>query len=223
MKTKFTLPIIVACAFVLQLFFVSCNSSLEITKRRYNKGFYVDLSSNNPSHDVKTATPVNREMATINTVTAPATIVAAQNADLPSQQIAENRDASASTGTELTPQVVSKPVAAKSHVSAVVNTSNELKAKSLTAMNETKAVKHSVKEAKKANRTHSGGKSQLIALILCIVVGGLGIHRFYLGYIWQGVVQLLTAGGCGIWWLIDLIRIITGDLEPKDGSYDTTL
>lgn len=67
------------------------------------------------------------------------------------------------------------------------------------------------------------GKSQLIALILVILVGGLGIHRFYLGYTWQGVVQLLTLGGCGIWTLIDLIRIITGDLKPKDGEYTTKL
>jgi TM2 domain-containing membrane protein YozV len=69
----------------------------------------------------------------------------------------------------------------------------------------------------------AGDKSQLIALILVLVVGGLGIHRFYLGYTWQGVVQLLTAGGCGVWALIDLIRIITGDLGPKDGSYSSTL
>lgn len=69
----------------------------------------------------------------------------------------------------------------------------------------------------------SGGKSQVIALILCALVGGLGIHRFYLGYTWQGIVQLLTLGGCGIWALIDLIRIITGSLQPKDGEYETTL
>jgi TM2 domain-containing membrane protein YozV len=68
-----------------------------------------------------------------------------------------------------------------------------------------------------------GGKSQLVALLLCAFLGGLGIHRFYLGYIWQGVVQLLTGGGCGIWALIDFIRIITGSLQPKDGSYDKTL
>ena len=67
-----------------------------------------------------------------------------------------------------------------------------------------------------------GGKSQVIALILCVLLGGIGIHRFYLGYTWQGVVQLLTAGGFGIWAIIDLIRIITGDLQPKDGSYDKT-
>jgi TM2 domain-containing membrane protein YozV len=68
-----------------------------------------------------------------------------------------------------------------------------------------------------------GGKSQLVALLLCAFLGGLGIHRFYLGYIWQGIVQLLTGGGCGIWALIDFIRIITGSLQPKDGSYDKTL
>ena len=68
-----------------------------------------------------------------------------------------------------------------------------------------------------------GGKSQVIALILVLVAGGLGIHRFYLGYTWQGIVQLLTLGGCGIWAIIDLIRIITGDLKPKDGEYETTL
>jgi hypothetical protein len=68
-----------------------------------------------------------------------------------------------------------------------------------------------------------GEKSQLIALLLVIFVGGLGIHRFYLGYTWQGVVQLLTLGGCGIWALIDLIRIITGDLKPKNGEYKDKL
>lgn len=68
-----------------------------------------------------------------------------------------------------------------------------------------------------------GGKSQVVALILCALVGSLGIHRFYLGYTWQGIVQFLTLGLCGIWSLIDLIRIITGDLQPKDGSYDKTL
>ncbi|MEY4926247.1 MAG: hypothetical protein RI894_683, partial [Bacteroidota bacterium] len=50
-------------------------------------------------------------------------------------------------------------------------------------------------------KTAGGGKSQLIALILCLLVGIIGIHRFYLGYIWQGVVQLLTAGVFGIWTL----------------------
>lgn len=67
-------------------------------------------------------------------------------------------------------------------------------------------------------------KSQLVALLLGIFIGALGIHRFYLGYTTIGILQLLTAGGCGIWALIDIIRIITGDLKPADGSdYDPKL
>ncbi|CEN43401.1 TM2 domain-containing protein [Capnocytophaga canis] len=69
----------------------------------------------------------------------------------------------------------------------------------------------------------TSGKSQLVALLLCVFVGAMGIHRFYLGYITEGVLQLLTLGGCGVWALIDLIRIITGDLKPKGGNYSQTL
>ncbi len=83
-----------------------------------------------------------------------------------------------------------------------------------------------VRKAKKMNPEAmpvTGDKSQVVALVLAIVIGGLGIHRFYLGYTWQGVVQLLTAGACGVWSLIDIIRIATGDLGPNGGRYDKTL
>lgn len=76
---------------------------------------------------------------------------------------------------------------------------------------------------KLAPKKTAGGKSQVVALILVLVAGGLGIHRFYLGYTWQGIVQLLTLGGLGIWALIDLIRIATGGLQPKNGEYEQTL
>ncbi len=87
-----------------------------------------------------------------------------------------------------------------------------------------KAAQKAVKKELKRNAGAAGAKSQLVALLLVIFVGGLGIHRFYLGYTTIGIIQLLTLGGCGIWALIDLIRIITGDLKPADGSeYDPTL
>lgn len=65
----------------------------------------------------------------------------------------------------------------------------------------------------------ANNKSQTTALILAIIVGWIGVHRYYLGYIWQGVVQTLTLGVWGIWTLIDIIRIATGDLQPKSGPY----
>lgn len=79
------------------------------------------------------------------------------------------------------------------------------------------------KVVKKTNKPAAEGKSQMVALILVILVGVLGIHRFYLGYTNYGIIQLLTAGGCGIWALIDLINIATGKLGPKDGSYTDKL
>lgn len=76
-----------------------------------------------------------------------------------------------------------------------------------------KPVTHTKSTEKKA--VNSGGLSQnemIIAALLCLFLGGLGAHRFYLGYTTIGIIQLLTGGGCGIWVLIDLIRILTGDL-----------
>ena len=90
-----------------------------------------------------------------------------------------------------------------------------------------KVVQKKLKKKINANPTAfapaSGGRSQLVALLLVIFLGYLGIHRFYLGYTTYGIIQLLTAGGCGIWALIDLIRIATGDLEPADGPYEETI
>jgi hypothetical protein len=91
---------------------------------------------------------------------------------------------------------------------------------------ETLALKKAQKQIKKSMKDGSASnpKSQIIALILVIFVGTIGIHRFYLGYTTIGILQILTLGGCGIWTLIDLIRIITGDLGPADGSaYDPAL
>lgn len=61
-------------------------------------------------------------------------------------------------------------------------------------------------------------RSWLASLLLCLFLGGLGAHRFYTGYIGIGIIQLLTAGGFGLWWLIDLIFIITGSFKDIDGK-----
>ena len=61
-------------------------------------------------------------------------------------------------------------------------------------------------------------KDWLITLILSILVGGLGIDRFYTGSILLGVLKLLTLGGLGLWWLIDLIMLVTGNYKDGDGN-----
>jgi len=65
-----------------------------------------------------------------------------------------------------------------------------------------------------------GSKSKTTAIFLCLFLGDFGVHRFYLGYTWQGIVQAVTLGGLGIWATIDFFRIIFGNLQPKDGEYN---
>lgn len=60
------------------------------------------------------------------------------------------------------------------------------------------------------------GLSQLVAALLCFFLGAMGVHRFYLGYTVIGLIQLFTLGCCGIWALVDFIRILTGDLKPAN-------
>ena len=61
------------------------------------------------------------------------------------------------------------------------------------------------------------GRDWLVTLILSVLVGGLGVDRFYTGYVGLGILKLLTGGGCGIWWLIDVILIATGKYKDSDG------
>lgn len=61
-------------------------------------------------------------------------------------------------------------------------------------------------------------KSRLVALLLCWFLGVFGAHRFYVGKIGTGVLQLLTLGGLGIWAFIDLIIIAVGSFRDDAGE-----
>ncbi len=61
-------------------------------------------------------------------------------------------------------------------------------------------------------------RTWLIVLLLCLFVGSLGIHRFYVGKRGTAILMLLTLGGLGIWTLVDLILIVTGNFTDEDGN-----
>ena len=60
-------------------------------------------------------------------------------------------------------------------------------------------------------------KSHTTTIILSVLLGGLGIDRFYLGYTGLGVLKLLTCGCLGILYIIDIVNIATKKLQPDDG------
>ncbi len=55
------------------------------------------------------------------------------------------------------------------------------------------------------------------AILLCFFFGVFGVHRFYVGKIGTGILQLLTFGGFGIWALVDFIMIVVGSFTDKQG------
>ncbi len=216
MKNNYTQKFGIALTAVA-LFVASCGSNATFSKRYHNRGFNIAWGGGT---DATPAKPVVKKAR----VEAEKSVIA----ESPAVELqAENTASLAAPLSPISGAVVPTAVVNNPVVLAAKATQTAAPAKLI----EKKAVDHKVMvkattkvlKQKKAMADPGAGKSQVIALILCIVVGAIGIHRFYLGYTMEGVLQLLTLGGCGIWTLIDLIRIITGDLKPKNGDYTETL
>lgn len=58
----------------------------------------------------------------------------------------------------------------------------------------------------------------LTTLLYSLLLGFLGMDRFCLGQTGTAVGKLLSLGGVGVWWVVDLILLITNRLTPEDGS-----
>lgn len=62
-------------------------------------------------------------------------------------------------------------------------------------------------------------KNKIVAFILCLFFGMFGVHYFYVGKVGMGFLYLLTAGLCGIGWVVDIFRTICGSFKDDKGLY----
>lgn len=213
-------------AFLLVLGFALAFSSCTMEKRRYTSGYHIEWHNHKQSpNNLQAGSDAQKMKEGVVGEADPVT-------DLKS--VEGSRDAASASANV---QTVENHLSAGGELTAandnsiflpagksVLRQQAETSVRQEVGSNVELSVKHSVNKTEAGRKavaaaSGGGGKSWIAALLLCLFLGGLGIHRFYLGYTWQGVVQLLTLGGFGIWALIDLIRIIIRDLKPKDGSY----
>lgn len=64
-------------------------------------------------------------------------------------------------------------------------------------------------------------KNRMVALLLCLFLGVISGHRFYVGKFGTAILQILLIACFGvgaIWWLIDLVMIIRGSFKDKDNK-----
>lgn len=61
-------------------------------------------------------------------------------------------------------------------------------------------------------------KSRGIALALCVLLGVVGVHRYYVGKVGTGLIWTFTGGCFGIGWLIDIFTVLSGGFYDKNGS-----
>lgn len=177
------------------LVFAGCSTTVERTSSAFGGGWGTDSKKSNPT---KTETTATAEKNTTQTVVVDET-----------PAISESNTA---TYSEQFQTAVNE--ASKTHkFNAVEKVAIKQIAKKVAKMDENAPVKEaSISKADVANAGGLDDNEMIIAAILCFFLGGLGMHRFYLGYTTVGLIQLFTAGGCGIWALIDFVRILTGDL-----------
>ena len=69
-----------------------------------------------------------------------------------------------------------------------------------------------------ARNAVSSRYSRAIALILTLLLGFVGAHRFYVGRTATALAMLFTLGGLGIWWLIDIVIVASGQLKDNEGK-----
>lgn len=197
-----------------KLFFISFAliflASCTIDKRQHMSGYHIEWKGNKDVSKTNsfTAQVESKKDALLEEKTE------IENSAQSNSRVEENH---AIADKNLAVPIASNPLINDSFIAQEINKSNQEKVKYSEI--EKKSQNQKIKKANQPAAS-AGEKSWLIALLLCFFLGGLGIHRFYLGYSGIGLLMLFTGGVFGLLWFIDFVRILIRDLGPKNGSYN---
>lgn len=160
---------------------------------------------------------------------AAATGTAMVTATMPTDVVAPAREAGAALAHRAVPtQVQAQPKAASAATAAEAETTT----KTVLTKAERKALRQELKHqmATSPKEVAADGKNQYTALFLCIFLGSIGVHQFYLGYTGRGFLRIalfitsfliLPAIANLILYVLDIIKISKGTLKPRNGDYGT--
>jgi len=214
---------------MLLLLFSSCSTNTAFTKRYHSRGFNIAWRGGSD------ATPAKSVIRKARVEAEKSAIVESPVLEMKAEEIASYSAPLSSVSAVNPHAIINNSIVLATKVTQNARPGVTIEKKSV----DTKVmVKTSTKvlKQKKAMVDPGQGKSQIIALILFVVFGFLGIHRFYLGHLSSGLLMLLlcctlilpiinlfTGIALLVWWVLDLIKLVTGDLKPADGEYTETL
>ena len=205
MKKIYLLTLIVAI-------FASCSttsdvvSNKRIQKRKYTKGFNIKSQKKN-NYNLAFKDQSSSEFSSKNNVNENSDLFLASKEGVIIGQTIANQTLRTELNNILINEKKSNKISNVSNPVLVKDLKNELKSNKQEIR---KAIKTLAKSGSKAPVT---GQEKTVALILLLLVGALGVHKFYLGQTGKGILYLFTGGLCGIGLIIDLIKLLTDTYE----------
>ena len=205
MKKIYLLTLIVAI-------FASCSttsdvvSNKRIQKRKYTKGFNIKSQKKN-NYNLAFKNQSSSEFSSKNNENENSDLFLASKEGVIIGQTIANQTLRTELNNILINEKKSNKISNVSNPVLVKDLKNELKSNKKEIR---KAIKTLAKSGGKAPVT---GQEKTVALVLLLLVGALGVHKFYLGQTGKGILYLFTGGLCGIGLIIDLIKLLTDTYE----------
>ena len=205
MKKIYLLTLIVAI-------FASCSttsdvvSNKRIQKRKYTKGFNIKSQKKN-NYNLAFKNQSSSEFSSKNNENENSDLFLASKEGVIIGQTIANQTLRTELNNILINEKKSNKISNVSNPVLVKDLKNELKSNK-------KEIRKAIKTlAKSGGKAPVKGQEKTVALVLLLLVGALGVHKFYLGQTGKGILYLFTGGLCGIGLIIDLIKLLTDTYE----------